>query len=54
LYAFREGRVYKFNANGVGIEKVYKNSRNVFPKAPKNIAAAAYDSRNNKFYIFKG
>ncbi|XP_052799586.1 macrophage metalloelastase-like [Mya arenaria] len=54
LYAFRFGRLYKFNYDGVGIEKVYKNSRRVFPKAPKNIAAAAFDRRNNKFYIFKG
>ncbi|WAR03603.1 MMP12-like protein [Mya arenaria] len=53
LYAFRFGRLYKFNYDGVGIEKVYKNSRRVFPKAPKNIAAAAFDRRNNKFYIFK-
>ncbi|KAH3887079.1 matrilysin-like [Dreissena polymorpha] len=53
LYAFRLNRLYKFNLDGVGIEKIYKNSQRIFPKAPKNIGAAVYDRRNNKFYIFK-
>ncbi|XP_053375434.1 matrix metalloproteinase-14-like [Mercenaria mercenaria] len=55
LYAFRYRKVYKFNSNGVGIERKFpRNVRKVFPKAPNNIGAAVYDRYHRKFYIFKG
>ncbi|KAL4223398.1 peptidase M10A [Mactra antiquata] len=55
LYAFRYRKIYKFNSNGVGIERKFpRNVRKVFPKAPNNIGAAVYDKYRRKFYIFKG
>ena len=55
LYAFRERKIYKFNSNGVGIEKKFPRLiRKVFPKGPSYIGAAVYDRWRRKFYIFKG
>ena len=55
LYAFRFRKVYKFNSNGVGIERKFpKNVRKIFPRAPNNVGATVYDKRYDRFYIFKG
>ena len=55
LYAFRARKAYKFNANGVGIERGFpKLTRKVFQKGPNYIGAAVYDRYRRKFYMFKG
>ena len=55
LYAFRGRKAYKFNYNGVGIERGFpKQNRKVFEKGPSWIGAAVYDRFRRKFYFFKG
>jgi len=54
LYAFRGQKVYTFHADGVGVEHVHEDARDVFPGAPRNVRAAVYDLPNNKVYMFKG
>lgn len=53
LYAMRGRKIYRFNRNGVGIQRGFpKNVRQVYNRAPKNIGAAVYHGRN--LYMFKG
>ena len=43
-----------FHADGVGVEHVHEDARDVFLGAPRNVRAAVYDLPNNKVYMFKG
>ncbi|XP_062589843.1 matrix metalloproteinase-24-like [Saccostrea cucullata] len=54
LYATRKDQIYKFNSNGVGIQRGFpRKTRKVYKRAPKNAGAAVKD-RYRRVYMFKG